>query len=461
MTVSTPQSWFNSVQSRDYEAVVAALPTMKLTRTRNEETALMWAAKAGDLELVHLLAPAENSAQNADHYTALMLVALSNPPNQREVCLALAPFEGRNVLPDGRTALMLAAEAGCSEAVEALMTVSRYAFDKKGRTALTLAAENGHQKCVELLTSPVHGGYCYDARMAIVAAAEQNHMSIAQYLAEYITGHQPATAESQLGESVDASQYTSDPNLLGDVQADFAEVRQLVKLYSAETAAKDLALTNISSLLLEADAAEVESLNASLHEGSRLASSRPSVEPGARYDALLQNVPPAYHSVLITTSLTRMYDSDDSMTALMGAAYLGHIAVVEALINTECLRQNIKGQTALMIAIEYEHRRVIEMLAPLEYGVQDKEGWTALMLAAQKGDVSTVALLVGREAGIQANDGWSALMAAAYGGHLEVVRILAPLEAKLRDYAGYTAAYYAEKGGHHELARSLRNLDSL
>lgn len=480
MQLASVDDWFRAVSNREYRLVSTNLFQYKQSRDSKGETALMWAARHGDLELVHILAPAEHAMVNSEGYTSIMLAAAGN---YYEICKVLAPFEARDTLPDGRTALMLAAEAGSLESVQVLARYNRFSFDKRGRTALTIAAENNRVDCAAELLDGVHGRYCYDSRMALIIAAEKHYEDLAKLLADYISEAQPSLLQenTNVSDKDDTNLLAMDTsNIVVDVQSDFAELRKLLKLYKEEAAAKDLALLNMNSLLVEADTTDARSANQSLSEASRLSSSLvtrtglfdsigPGNSPGsvvsmgrvANLERLLRDVPQPYQNALMTASLTRMYESDDCMTAMMGAAYLGHVAVVEALMDTEAARRNKTGHTALMIAIQYDHQKVAELLIPLEFGIVDNEGWTALMLAAQRGNIHLVTQLIDHEAGAQANDGWTALMSAAFNGHLECTRILASVEGGIVDYHGKSASQYAQEAGHMEIARLLLDITGI
>lgn len=99
------------------------------------------------------------------------------------------------------------------------------------------------------------------------------------------------------------------------------------------------------------------------------------------------------------------------------------------------------GHTALMLAAILGVVDMVELLSPLESGHQTSTGYTALMFAVERNDLEVAMILVGtgRELRLQEKTGWTALMIAAKNGHLELAALLAPYEHGCRDSMGCTA----------------------
>ncbi|ABO55078.1 Ankyrin [Burkholderia vietnamiensis G4] len=127
---------------------------------RLQITALMWAAQAGYVDCVELLAPRSNVDLRAKNgFTALMKAA----DHGHAACVrALLPYGGARLrsLHGQETPLWLAARAGSAECVRLLLPHSELAAtDSLGQTALDVAlamAEGvhgtpGHDACVDLL----------------------------------------------------------------------------------------------------------------------------------------------------------------------------------------------------------------------------------------------------------------------------------------------------------------------
>lgn len=162
-------------------------------------TALMLAAELGFTEAVKALKSKENGFVRDDGTTALkiakdaghdeIVAILSKKPNDdisgtpddtdarldlheavrnfqveetRRLAISLAKMRDHK----GRTALMLAASIGNSDAVEILLQLESKIQDARGTTALMLAAEQGHLDCVRLLSpheKDIHDNLGYDA----------------------------------------------------------------------------------------------------------------------------------------------------------------------------------------------------------------------------------------------------------------------------------------------------------
>ncbi|EFO61444.1 Kinase, NEK [Giardia lamblia P15] len=132
-------------------------------------------------------------------------------------------------------------------------------------------------------------------------------------------------------------------------------------------------------------------------------------------------------------------------TALMIAVKEGSLPCVRLLAKAEAKKQDTNGTTALMLAAILRNHSIAEVLIPFEAGIQDVNGVTALMIAAQLGDVDMVRLLVNHEATLQTNSdcidgaGWTAMMYAAREGYSGVISILVAHESSMQMMTGRTA----------------------
>ncbi|KAN0068786.1 ankyrin [Elaphomyces granulatus] len=157
-------------------------------------------------------------------------------------------------------------------------------------------------------------------------------------------------------------------------------------------------------------------------------------------------------------------------TALQAAAEGGHLAVVERLLqqkaDVNAALSSDGGRTALQAAAEGGHLAVVERLlrekvdvnaAPASYGR------TALQAAAGGGHLAVVERLLQEMADVNAApaaiQGRTALQAAAEGGHLAVVERLlqqkADVNAALSSDGGRTALQAASEGGHLAVVERL------
>ncbi|XP_071142186.1 ankyrin-1-like [Mytilus edulis] len=126
-----------------------------------------------------------------------------------------------------------------------------------------------------------------------------------------------------------------------------------------------------------------------------------------------------------------LFQEDGGWTALMFAAWGGHLEVCRLLIDRGC-----------------------------KIDITDVDGWTALMWAARFGHLEICRLLIdtGCKIDITATvNGWTALMFAAWRGHLEICRLLIDRGCKIdiTNIDGYTALHYAAQGGHLQTTRCL------
>ncbi len=153
-------------------------------------------------------------------------------------------------------------------------------------------------------------------------------------------------------------------------------------------------------------------------------------------------------------------------TALMVAAYNGHLEVVKYLAqNGADVNAKVSyGGTALMKAVIGEHLDVVKYLAECgaDLDVKDGAGRTALMMVANWGKLDVVKCLVECGADLEAKDkdGKTALYWAAIFGKLDVVKCLvehgADLEAKNKD--GRTALDIARECEKADCVKFLEKL---
>ncbi len=148
---------------------------------------------------------------------------------------------------------------------------------------------------------------------------------------------------------------------------------------------------------------------------------------------------------------------------LMEASRLGHIEVVQALINkgADLNAKRTDGVTALMIASDKGYKEVVQALLDKGADVNAKktDGVTALIIASQNGHQEVVQSLIAKEADVNAKrtDGVTALMIASQNGYQEIVQSLiakgADVNAKRTD--GVTALMVASQNGHQAVVQSL------
>lgn len=161
---------------------------------------------------------------------------------------------------------------------------------------------------------------------------------------------------------------------------------------------------------------------------------------------------------------------DNEWTALMVAAALDHVEVVEELLAQPGLDVNARGEdgrTALHVAAERGYDRIVALLVSnpgVDPNSKDDLGRTALALAAFDGSEETVARLLADPAvdpNLVDRDRQTALHWGALGGHADVVGALLADERTNPGIKsgpdGLTAYDAAEAAGRTEAAAVLED----
>ena len=162
---------------------------------------------------------------------------------------------------------------------------------------------------------------------------------------------------------------------------------------------------------------------------------------------------------------------DNGASSLHIAATLGHVDAVAALLKGNAPAEAVRmdGSTSLLLAAQKGHTTVVRVLLAANADPQrtNVEGTSPLAVAAHCGHLATVRLLL--HAGVSPNSGrlevnlLTVLMRASSNNHVEICKLLGSsgvdLQAKSVD--GRTAADYAEEAGHLELAAWLRRISAM
>jgi ankyrin repeat protein len=167
-------------------------------------------------------------------------------------------------------------------------------------------------------------------------------------------------------------------------------------------------------------------------------------------------------------------------TVLMRAAFNGHAAIVELLIDRDSGGGQTKirttdGLNALMLAAHAGHAAVVKLLIDHDSGtkqatISNNNEWNALMWAAQHGHVDTVKLLIEHGSGaaqakMKNKDRCNALMIAAQNGHADTVKLLiehdsGAAQAKMTNMDRCNALMIAAQNGHAAVVKLLIDHDS-
>ena len=184
LTAATPElPLIDAVKSGNREAVRALLkqPAAAFKGVEGDgTTALHWAVRADDLDMVRLLltAGADVKAATREGVTPLSLAAVNGSTRMTEVLLE-AGASANAVMPEGETILMTAARTGRPEVIETLL---RHGADVNarenwfGETALIWAAAENHAEAVRVLVA--HGADVNAASKALDVPRRRNGQSI-------------------------------------------------------------------------------------------------------------------------------------------------------------------------------------------------------------------------------------------------------------------------------------------
>ncbi|EET02344.1 Ankyrin repeat protein [Giardia duodenalis] len=356
---SKPEKWSAAIKAQTYEG----------------KTALMYAAERGHLEICKLLANSEAQFSTNDGKTALMFASegghsgivqllyqieggmmLSDPLSSGktalmftaecghvEVANILVDIEKERVTKDGTTALMLAATANQDGIIDILETEAR-AQDKRGRTALILAAQAGAVACAKLLARWEVGIRDQHGNTALMHAVRNGHIEIVSLLVDDESG---VTNENGYSALMIASE-------VGD--------RNACELLSSE-----VGISGYTNLMFLA-ATKAASRNFDQYESQ--------VGKCAVNGITALMLAAINNSVDAVTYLIAEAGAQDweGNTALMYACKSGFDSIVEILMGHETGFRNKDGMTALMLAAYYGNCNCLKLLLAKEGSIPDDDG---------------------------------------------------------------------------------------
>lgn len=118
MSIRTLEDWFGAIERGDLRRVQDHLDVFGDSVDRDGETGLMKAVRSNNVDIARLLISKCAGQTNENGLTALMIAALEN---KGEMCSRLVMDENDITTKEQQTALMLAAGAGATDAVQALL----------------------------------------------------------------------------------------------------------------------------------------------------------------------------------------------------------------------------------------------------------------------------------------------------------------------------------------------------
>lgn len=153
-------------------------------------------------------------------------------------------------------------------------------------------------------------------------------------------------------------------------------------------------------------------------------------------------------------------------TLLIIAARNGNLELLDFLLRNRAniLKKNKYGDSALMAAAFRGHAAVVERLLDAKAATAG-DGWTALHYAAYAGYEEIIRLLVKHGAALDAvaPNGQTALMLAASNGKLDAVKLLIDADADmdLKDPKGASALTLARAADHSAIVEYLRSVGAV
>jgi nitrate reductase NapAB chaperone NapD len=159
ISMSSGNSFIDAIISGKTEKAKSLIPNREDVNARDEfgNSALIWAAIIGDIEIVQALLAVPGIKVNHSSTDGASAIILAASNNNAEVVQALLAVPGIDVNirdNDGRSALSEAATRGHTGTVLVLLNhqdIDVNIRDNDGRSALILAAENGHTETVQAL----------------------------------------------------------------------------------------------------------------------------------------------------------------------------------------------------------------------------------------------------------------------------------------------------------------------
>lgn len=434
-------------------------------------TALMMAAKIGSKDAVRHLHVLEGKIQNDNGYAAIHIAA---EENKADVLSFLIKREATCLAPGGLTALHVAALNDSTDSIRYLLQSLHSLKTERGYTALMLAAMADLPDAVELLVKEEARMRDNDGCTALMHAAQKNSFGVIRDLLPLEGKLTDSTGSTALHHAVRcnskdcvrilAPYERSIANEDGKKPAELAAesgAHDLKEIIDVSTSHRPLINLEpdtppthyeptLTDLMKAVKACSTPQVKEFIHQAGRFSTTGYTA---LAYAAVLNYADLAALLLEKEAGLQAPLPADpkekawEGSTALMLAAWHGHIEVVRLLLQHETRLQRRDGRTALMLASVKGHEEIVSLLIPYEAGIKDRRRYTALALAAQRGNLAVIKLLVPHEARIPTRRGFSALMFAVQEGHTKSVGYLAKHESGMQLKNGQTALMSAASHG--------------
>lgn len=363
------------IYNGDKKAIKQNMKSQANRCSDNHMTALMVAARIGDIANTKLLIKAgETGKRTSEGWTALMIAAFHNSV---EAVKLLIEHEARNVTNDGWTALMIAIKFNAVGCVELLAEHEAGIQDNSKVSAMMIAAYMGKAGIIPLLIKNEARLCDSYGRTAMMYATLNNEVECVEKL-------------------VYAENNVQDP-----------EGRTALMM------AAQLGLNDIVLVLQKEEA------------GKRANMGRTALMFAARNCNLI--------GVQVLAGLECGLQDAEGWSAMMMAVLDNQAEIVKSLKEYEANLKTNKGFTALMFAARFGFDECVEILAPVEAGEQTPTGWSALMAAVSNNNLTSARLLVPYEVMLQDSKKNTALMLACKKNNNEMIKLLRQAQESVRN----------------------------
>lgn len=453
---------------------------------------------------------------NQERQHALFFAVKLN--NSQLISFLLKDDDDVEIIHNGRTLLILAAELGHLETVECLLELGAQlesADNANGKTALMYAAENGRVKVIKKLlefgaqidtVNPQNGqtafayatGNNHVEAMGCLATLGANINAInnngwsALHVAARKGDGRLVRALLELGASVDLTTPAVVPNLawtplIAAAHAGHVNVIRCLAEFGANldltssdhaTALKWAAAKNHVEVIkcLVALGADIEVSDAGGCTPLLCAAKNGCVDAVRCLVSLGANVQARCNTQYNAFTLACYYKHAAAARYLMErleapivqAVRFGTLEVVRYALElgADIEARDQSGYTALHWSSSFGNEDKVRCLVELGANINARageSGRSVLTDAVIRGDINMVNTLLQLGANLHLREaplGWTAFMWAAFKGHKEIIEVLVNLGAdvELRSHDGATPIWWAAKNGHLDLVRSLASL---